>query len=51
MAKDICDKTPIPHIGNKRIRTVEDRVERLFAPGKSYVEIPKKMRNESELLG
>ena len=38
MAIDICDKTPIPHIGNKRIRTVEDRVERLFAPGKSCVE-------------
>ena len=38
MAKDICDKTPIPHIGIKRIRTVEERVERRFAPGKSCVE-------------
>ena len=44
MAIDICDKTPIPHIGNKRIRTAEERVERLFALGKSSVE--NSQRNE-----
>ena len=46
---DIWDKTPIPHYGNKDIRYVERRVEKLLGKAKDVLKIAGPRRDETKL--